>query len=99
LSANNKFILIIGGYMADFKFKPLGDRVVVKPMEAEEVSRGGIILPDTAKEKPIEGTIVAVGAGRLTEEGKLIELNVKVGNKVLYGKYGGTEIKLKGRNI
>lgn len=83
--------------MADFKFKPLGDRVVVKAMEAEEVSRGGIILPDTAKEKPIEGTIVAVGAGKTTEDGKLIELSVKVGDKVLYGKYSGTEVKIDGQ--
>jgi len=80
--------------MADFKFKPLGDRVVVKPMAAEEVSRGGIILPDTAKEKPIEGTVVAIGAGKITEEGKVIALNVKAGDKVLYGKYSGTEVKI-----
>ncbi|NLT49945.1 MAG: co-chaperone GroES [Ignavibacteria bacterium] len=82
--------------MADFKFKPLGDRVVVKPMAAEEVSRGGIILPDTAKEKPIEGTVVAIGAGKITEEGKVIALNVKAGDKVLYGKYSGTEVKIDG---
>ncbi|MCX6173518.1 MAG: co-chaperone GroES [Ignavibacteriales bacterium] len=82
--------------MADFKIKPLGDRVIVKAKEAEETTKGGIILPDTAKEKPIEGTIVAVGAGKVTEEGKLVAMNVKVGDVVLYGKYSGTEIKIDG---
>ncbi len=81
--------------MADFKIKPLGDRVIVKPKEAEETTQGGIILPDTAKEKPIEGTIVAVGPGK-TEDGKNVELSVKVGDIVLYGKYGGTEITVEG---
>ncbi|MBI5730176.1 MAG: co-chaperone GroES [Ignavibacteriales bacterium] len=82
--------------MADFKIKPLGDRVIVKAKEAEETTKGGIILPDTAKEKPIEGTIVAVGAGKVTEEGKLVAMSVKVGDIVLYGKYSGTEIKIDG---
>ncbi|MFA5804676.1 MAG: co-chaperone GroES [Melioribacteraceae bacterium] len=82
--------------MADFKIKPLGDRVIVKAKEAEETTKGGIILPDTAKEKPIEGTIVAVGAGKVTEEGKLVAMSVKVGDVVLYGKYSGTEIKIDG---
>lgn len=82
--------------MADFKIKPLGDRVIVKAKEAEETTKGGIILPDTAKEKPIEGTIVAVGAGKVTEEGKLLAMSVKVGDVVLYGKYSGTEIKIDG---
>lgn len=82
--------------MADFKIKPLGDRVIVKAKEAEETTKGGIILPDTAKEKPIEGTIVAVGAGKITEEGKLVAMSVKVGDVVLYGKYSGTEIKIDG---
>ncbi len=81
--------------MADFKIKPLADRVIVKPKQAEEKTAGGIILPDTAKEKPIEGTIVAVGPGRV-EDGKLTELTVKVGDAVLYGKYGGTEISVEG---
>ena len=81
--------------MADFKIKPLGDRVIVKPKEAEETTKGGIILPDTAKEKPIEGTIVAVGTGKV-EDGKTIEMSVKVGDVVLYGKYGGTEISVEG---
>jgi chaperonin GroES len=78
------------------KLSPLGDRVLVKPTPKEEVSKGGIILPDTAKEKPQEGTIVAVGPGRLTEDGKRIAMEVKVGEKVLYAKYAGTEIKLDG---
>ncbi|MBU1096048.1 MAG: co-chaperone GroES [Bacteroidetes bacterium] len=79
--------------MADSKIKPLGDRVIVKPKEAEATTKGGIILPDTAKEKPIEGTIVAVGPGKY-EDGKLVALSVKVGDIVLYGKYGGTEINV-----
>ena len=82
--------------MADFKIKPLGDRVIVKPKEAEETTKGGIILPDTAKEKPVEGSIVAVGAGKVTEEGKLVAMSLKVGDVVLYGKYSGTEIKIEG---
>lgn len=82
--------------MADFKIKPLADRVIVKPKEAEETTKGGIILPDTAKEKPIEGIVVAVGAGKVTEEGKLIAMSVKVGDVILYGKYSGTEVKIDG---
>jgi chaperonin GroES len=82
--------------MADFKIKPLGDRVIVKAKEAEETTRGGIILPDTAKEKPIEGTIIAVGEGKTTDDGKLVKLIVKVGDVVLYGKYSGTEVKIDG---
>ncbi|MBU0558568.1 MAG: co-chaperone GroES [Bacteroidetes bacterium] len=81
--------------MADFKIKPLGDRVIVKPKAAEEKTKGGIILPDTVKEKPIEGTIVAAGPGKF-EDGKLVVLTVKVGDVVLYGKYGGTEINVEG---
>ena len=80
--------------MADFKITPLGDRVIVKPKEAEETTKGGIILPDTVKEKPIEGSIVAVGPGK-NEDGKLVEMTVKVGDTVLYGKYGGTEITVE----
>ncbi|MCZ7604152.1 MAG: co-chaperone GroES [Melioribacteraceae bacterium] len=82
--------------MADFKIQPLADRVVVKPMAAEEKTKGGIILPDTAKEKPIEGTIIAVGPGRVTEEGKEVKMSVKKGDKVLYGKYSGTEVNIEG---
>ena len=74
------------------KIKPVGDRVVVKPLEALEKSKGGIIVPDTAKEKPQEGKVVAVGKGRVTDDGKVIAAEVKVNDKVLYGKYSGTEI-------
>ena len=76
------------------KLKPLGDRLVVKPIEQEEVSRGGILLPDTAKEKPQEGKVVAVGGGRLTDDGNRLPMDVKVGDIVVYAKYGGTEIKV-----
>jgi chaperonin GroES len=76
------------------KIEPLGDRVVIKPTPKEEVSKGGIVLPDTAKEKPQEGKIIAVGPGRLTEEGKRIAMDVKKGDKVIYSKYAGTEFKL-----
>ncbi len=76
------------------KIEPLGDRVVIRPTPKEEVSKGGIVLPDTAKEKPQEGKIIAVGPGRLTEEGKRIAMDVKKGDKVIYSKYAGTEFKL-----
>ncbi len=76
------------------KLEPLGDRVVIKPTPKEEVSKGGIVLPDTAKEKPQEGKIIAVGPGRLTEDGKRIAMEVKKGDKVIYSKYAGTEFKL-----
>jgi len=75
------------------KLDPLGDRVVVKPSTKEEVTKGGIVIPDTAKEKPQEGTVLAVGPGKMTEDGKRIPLDVKVGDVVIYAKYGGTEIK------
>jgi len=77
---------------------PLYDRVIVRPSEPEEVTKGGIIIPDTAKEKPMQGEIVAVGNGKLTEDGKVLPLRVKVGDKVLYGKYAGTEIKIDGED-
>lgn len=76
------------------KIEPLGDRVVIKPTPKEEVSKGGIVLPDTAKEKPQEGKIIAVGPGRLTEEGNRVAMDVKKGDKVIYSKYAGTEFKL-----
>jgi chaperonin GroES len=76
------------------KIQPLGDRVVIRPTPKEEVSKGGIVLPDTAKEKPQEGKVIAVGPGRLTEEGKRIAMDVKKGEKVIYSKYAGTEFKL-----
>jgi chaperonin GroES len=79
------------------KIKPLADRVIVKPSEeAESKTAGGIIIPDTAKEKPQKGEIVAVGPGRVDDNGKAISMNVKVGDKILYSKYGGTEIKYEG---
>ncbi|MEN3027193.1 MAG: co-chaperone GroES [Chlorobiota bacterium] len=78
------------------KLTPLYDRVVVKPAPPEEVTKGGIIIPDTAKEKPQQGEVVAVGKGKLTEDGKLIPLQVKVGDQVLFGKYAGTEITIDG---
>jgi chaperonin GroES len=77
------------------KLVPLGDRVVIKPAPKEEVSRGGIVLPDTVKEKPVEGEIIAVGAGKLTDDGKRLPMDVKVGDVVIYSKYAGTEFKDK----
>jgi chaperonin GroES len=82
--------------MSKINLKPLADRVIVKPMEAEEKTKGGIILPDIAKEKPIEGTIIAVGPGKTAEDGKIAKMEVKVGDKVLYGKYSGTEVTVDG---
>jgi chaperonin GroES len=82
--------------MAKINLKPLSDRVIVRAMETEEKTKGGIIVPDTAKEKPIEGTIMAVGPGKVTEDGKQVKLEVKEGDKVLYGKYSGTEITVEG---
>ena len=80
-------------------FKPLGSRVVVEPLESEEVTAGGIVLPDTAKEKPQKGTILAAGPGDRDDEGKRIALDVKVGDVVLYAKYSGTEIKVDGKKL
>ncbi|GJQ23970.1 co-chaperone GroES [Candidatus Brocadia sapporoensis] len=77
--------------------RPLDDRVVIEPMEAEEKTAGGIVLPDTAKEKPMKGKIVAVGDGKMLENGKRAELLVKKGDKVLYGKYAGTEVAMDGK--
>ena len=79
--------------------KPLADRVLVKPAEGEEVKRGGIIIPDTAKEKPMQGEVMAVGAGRQTEEGKIIPMSVKKGDRILYGKYSGNEISVDGQDL
>ena len=76
------------------KMKPLGDRVLVKPAEEKEVKKGGIIIPDTAKEKPQEGEIIAVGPGKFDESGKKVPMDVKAGDKILYGKYSGTEVKI-----
>ena len=76
------------------KFRPLHDRVLVKRLEEEEKTKGGIIIPDTAKEKPMEGKVIAVGSGRLDEDGKRIPMEVKKGDRILFGKYAGTEIKI-----
>ncbi|MBM4143507.1 MAG: co-chaperone GroES [Lentisphaerae bacterium] len=76
------------------KIQPLGDRVLVKPLEEAEVRKGGIIIPDTAKEKPQEGKVVAIGTGKRDDDGKLIPFNVKKGDRVLMPKYGGTEVKI-----
>jgi len=81
------------------KLQPLADRVVVKPIEREEVTKGGIVLPDTVKEKPQEGKIIAVGPGRLSDDGKRIAMDVKVGDVVLYARYGGTEVKIEGEEL
>ena len=81
------------------KLQPLGDRVVVKPGEKEERTKSGIVLPDTAKEKPQEGEVMAVGPGRMTDDGKRIVPDVKVGDTVIYAKYGGTEIKIESETL
>ncbi len=85
--------------MAKTKFRPLHDRVVVKRIEAEEKSKGGIIIPDTVKEKPSEGEVVAVGPGGRDEAGKLIPIELKSGDRVLFGKWSGTEVKLDGEDL
>ena len=81
------------------KLQPLGDRVIVKPMPKEDVTKGGIVLPDTVQEKPQEGKFIAVGPGRLTEDGKRIAMDVNTGDAVIYAKYGGTEIKEAGEEL
>ena len=81
------------------KLQPLGDRVVVQPSEEEEITKGGIILPDTVKEKPQRGVIIAIGPGRLDEEGKRIPMEVKKGDKVIYSKYAGSEIKQDDKEV
>ena len=78
------------------KIRPLQDRVIVRRLEEEEKTKGGIIIPDTAKEKPQEGKVIAVGKGKVTEDGKLIPLDVKAGDRILFGKYSGTEVKIEG---
>jgi chaperonin GroES len=78
------------------KIRPLQDRVIVKRLEEEEKTKGGIIIPDTAKEKPMEGLVIAVGKGKTTEDGKLIKPDVKSGDRILFGKYSGTEVKIDG---
>ena len=85
--------------MAKTTFRPLHDRVVVKRIDAEEKTKGGIIIPDSAKEKPSEGVIEAVGPGARDESGKIVALDVKVGDRVLFGKWSGTEVKLDGKDL
>jgi chaperonin GroES len=81
------------------KFRPLHDRVVVRRLEAEEKTAGGIIIPDTAKEKPIEGEVIAVGPGARNEQGQLVVLDVKEGDRILFGKWSGTEVKIDGEEL
>ena len=81
------------------KFRPLGDRVLVKRFDEESKSKGGIIIPDTAKEKPQEGEVIAVGAGARGEDGKLIPLELKTGDRILFGKWSGTEVKIDGEDL
>ena len=85
--------------MAKIKLRPLDDRVVVQPLEAEEVTAGGIVLPDAAKEKPQRGKVVAVGAGKLLDSGARGELSVTVGDEVIFGKYGGSEVEVNGEEF
>jgi chaperonin GroES len=85
--------------MASTNFRPLHDRVVVRRLDSEEKTKGGIIIPDTAKEKPQEGEVIAVGPGARDEAGKLIALDVKPGDRVLFGKWSGTEVKLNGEDL
>jgi len=85
--------------MAKIKIRPLDDRVVVEPIDAEEMTAGGIVLPDSAQEKPQRGTVVAVGPGKLMDNGHRGELSVTVGDEVIYGKYGGTEIEVEGEEV
>ncbi len=83
--------------MAKLKIRPLDDRIVVEPIEAEEKTAGGIVLPDTAKEKPQRGTVLAVGPGRLLDNGQRAELSVAVGDEVIYAKYGGSDVEIDGK--
>jgi len=83
--------------MASAKIKPMADRVVVEPLEETEEMRGGLYIPDTAKEKPQQGTVIAVGPGRRTEQGELIAVELKKGDRILYGKYSGTEVTVDGQ--
>jgi chaperonin GroES len=85
--------------MAKIKIRPLDDRVVVEPVEAEQTTAGGIVLPDSAKEKPQRGKVLAVGPGRLLDSGQRGELSVSVGDEVIYGKYGGTDIEINGDDV
>jgi chaperonin GroES len=99
LSAATRGEPVKGNLMAKQKFRPLHDRVVVKRIEAEEKTQGGIIIPDTAKEKPSQGEITAVGPGGRDETGKLIPIDIKVGDRVLFGKWSGTEVTIEGEEV
>jgi chaperonin GroES len=85
--------------MKKINLRPLDDRIVVEPMEAEETTAGGIVLPDTAREKPQRGTVVAVGSGKLLESGDRGELSVQIGDEVIYGKYSGSDVEIDGREV
>jgi chaperonin GroES len=85
--------------MKEVKLRPLDDRVVVEPMEAEQMTAGGIVLPDTAKEKPQRGTVISIGPGKLMDSGERGTMSVKIGDEVIYGKYSGTEIELNGQDV
>lgn len=85
--------------MSEIKLRPLDDRIVVEPLEAEETTPGGIVLPDTAKEKPQRGKVLAIGPGRLMDNGKRTEMSVAVGDEVIFGKYSGTDIELEGKEL
>ena len=85
--------------MKDINLRPLDDRIVVEPLEAEAMTAGGIVLPDTAKEKPQRGTVIAVGVGKLLDSGERGELSVAIGDEVIYGKYAGTDIEVDGREV
>jgi chaperonin GroES len=92
------FIINISGDMT-MALRPLHDRILVRPAEAEEVTKGGIIIPDTAKEKPQQGEIIAVGKGKIADDGKLVAMELKIGDTVLYGKYSGTEVTVEGESL
>jgi len=81
------------------KLKPLADRVIVRPIEEQDQKKGGIIIPDTAKEKPVQGEVVAVGPGQLNDDGKKVPLEVKIGDRILYGKYSGTEVEINAQKL
>jgi len=79
--------------------RPLGDRVIIKPLDEEETKKGGLYIPDTAKEKPVRGEVIAVGSGKILDNGVRVPMDIKVGQKVIYAKYGGTDIKIEGDNL
>jgi chaperonin GroES len=90
---------MFAGRVVEMKLKPLGDRLVVKVLTQEEKTKGGIVIPDTAKEKPQEGDVLAIGSGKVLENGQRLPLEVKTGDKILFSKYGGTEVKIDGEEL